>query len=162
MAKDTQAASAETNTKPADTSNGSGAWTPEDIPQLTVDVYRKGDIIYVVSTVAGVEANDLDITVDGNDLTIRGSRKRPYPEDQQLLLNECFWGEFSRELTINENINVDEITAELSNGVLTVMIPIIVISGHKRISVMTPADAANHIPAEKSDKGGKTPPRKIN
>lgn len=115
--------------------NGDGTWTPEEVPQLTVDVYRKADDIFVVSTVAGVDARDLDVSIDGNDLTIKGTRKKPYADDQKLLLNECFWGEFSRELTINENINTDEITAELNSGVLVVKIPIIKISGHRRISV---------------------------
>jgi HSP20 family protein len=100
-------------------------WQPEQVPQLTVDVFRSGDIIYVISTVAGVSPQDLDIGIDGNVLTIRGIRKKPYSENEsEVLLNECFWGEFYRELIINEKIEIQNIRAKIENGVLIVEIPI--------------------------------------
>ena len=111
-------------------------WTAEEVPQLTVDVYRKDNVIYIVSTVAGVSADDLDVTVDGQNITIKGSRKKPYAEDQEMLLEECFWGDFSRELTISENFDIEKIEADLTNGILTVTIPVVVISGHKKINVV--------------------------
>ncbi len=101
------------------------AWTPEPVPQLTVDVYRKEDIIYVVSTVAGVSNEDLDISMDNNVLSIKGIRRKPYSdEDCDVLLSECFWGEFYRELTINEKIDIAKISADLNEGILVIKIPI--------------------------------------
>jgi len=111
--------SAQTNT------NNDTSWTPEPVPQLTVDVYRKDDIIFVVSTVAGVSGEDLDVSIDNNVLSIKGIRRKPYADDDcDLLLNECFWGEFYRELTINEKIDISKINADLNAGILVIQIPI--------------------------------------
>lgn len=112
-------------------------WQPDEVPQLTVDVYRKDNIIYIVSTVAGVNREDLDVSVDGQNITIKGNRKKPYTADAtESLLEECFWGEFSRELTISEHFDLDRIAADLSNGILTISVPIVVVSGHKKINIL--------------------------
>jgi HSP20 family protein len=121
---------------PKNNSSKPSDWKPEEVPQLTVDVYRSGDSIFVVSTVAGVNPKDLDISVEGNTLSVKGIRRRPYSDDDNvLLLEECFWGEFYRELTINENLDVDRIKATLNQGVLIVEVPILKLSSHRRIEV---------------------------
>lgn len=110
-------------------------WQPEEVPQLTVDVYRKENTIYIVSTVAGVRREDIDVSIDGNNIMIRGNRRKPYAADQGVLLEECFWGEFSRELTISETFDIEKVLAKLENGVLTVEVPIIITTGHKKVPV---------------------------
>lgn len=111
-------------------------WSPENIPQLTVDMYRKDSVIYVVSTVAGVAENDLDVSVENNTLFIKGLRKAPYDQnDVTIDLAECFWGEFYREIPLSDTVNVDEVEATLtSGGILTVKIPVLVLTS-KKISV---------------------------
>lgn len=121
----------------SETTSSSSNWQPEDVPQLTVDVYKKDQKIFVVSTVAGVNSKNLDISINDNTLSINGMREKPYSEDggSELLLEECFWGQFSREITINETLNVDEIKASLKNGVLTIEIPIYKITAQRKIRV---------------------------
>jgi HSP20 family protein len=122
--------------KTESTENKSGDWKPDDVPQLTVDVYKKNETIYVVSTVAGVKPEDLDISIDNQTLSIRGLRKKPALEDGlDTLLEECFWGVFYRELTINENLNVNAIKADLKDGVLIIQIPVIKVIAQKKIKV---------------------------
>lgn len=117
-------------------SSQSLSWKPEEVPQLTVDVYRQGEVIFVVSTVAGVNPKDLDISIENNVLSIKGVRRKPYTEDAStMLLEECFWGEFYRELTINENIDVDSIKATINQGVLIVEVPLLQITPHRKIEV---------------------------
>lgn len=126
------------NSSPEQDPNASGSlsWKPEEVPQLTVDVYRKGEVIYVISTVAGVNPKDLDISIENNVLSIKGVRRKPYGEDTvNMLLEECFWGEFYRELTINENIDVEAIKATINQGVLIVEVPILQITPHRKIEV---------------------------
>ncbi len=111
-------------------------WNPEEVPQLTVDVYRNDDVIFVVSTVAGVSPKDLDISVEGNTLTIKGVRKKPYREKGNvMLLEECFWGEFYRELTINESLDVDGVKASLNHGILVIEVPLLKAKTQRKISV---------------------------
>jgi HSP20 family protein len=127
------------NTQPQnqDENNSQGGnWRPEEVPQLTVDVYKQGEVIFVVSTVAGVNPKDLDISVENSTLSIKGVRKKPYSEDKSvMLLEECFWGEFYRELTINENIDVDSIKATINQGVLIIEVPLLKITPHRKIEV---------------------------
>ena len=112
------------------------SWKPEEVPQLTVDVYRKAESIFVVSTVSGVNYTDLDITIENNTLSIKGFRKKPYTAtDVEVLLEECVWGEFYRELTINENLDVSKIKATITQGILTIEIPILKIVASRRIAV---------------------------
>jgi HSP20 family protein len=116
--------------------NTNVTWKPEEVPQLTVDVYRKGESIFVVSTVAGVNHTDLDITIENNTLSIKGFRKKPYDTAEgEVLLEECVWGEFYRELTINENLDVNKIKASITQGILTIEVPILKIIAHRRINV---------------------------
>jgi HSP20 family molecular chaperone IbpA len=117
-------------------SQASVTWKPEEVPQLTVDVYRQENIIFVVSTVAGVNPKDLDISIEQNVLSIKGFRRKPYDEQKSnILLEECFWGEFFRELTINEHIDVDSIKATINQGVLVIEVPILQLTPHRKIEV---------------------------
>jgi HSP20 family protein len=116
--------------------NNTPNWKPEEVPQLTVDVYRKGDSIFVVSTVAGISHSDLDISIENNTLSIKGFRNKPYDSKEiESLLEECVWGEFYREITINENLDVSKIKAILKDGVLSIEIPILKILASRRITV---------------------------
>lgn len=122
--------------KKLNTENDQVSWKPEDVPQLTVDVYRQEHTIFVVSTVAGVNPEDLDISIENNVLSIKGLRKRPYNQEKSnTLLEECFWGEFYRELTINENVDVDNIKATINQGVLVVEVPLLQLTPHRKIEV---------------------------
>jgi len=124
------------NQNPQAQSSQGVSWKPEEVPQLTVDVYRKENTIFVVSTVAGVNPKDLDVSIENNILSIKGVRKKPYSDSNtNVLLEECFWGEFYRELTINENIDVDNIKAGINQGVLVVEVPLIQVTPHRKIEV---------------------------
>lgn len=129
----------ETNTSTYNTATAttSVTWQPEEVPQLTVDVYRQDNIIYIVSTVAGVSPQNLDISIENNTLSIKGLRKKPYPDDSNVLLEECFWGEFYRELTINENIDVEAIKATINHGILVIEVPLLQITPHRKIQVQS-------------------------
>jgi HSP20 family protein len=111
-------------------------WKPDEVPQLTVDVYKNDENIFIVSTVAGVNPADLDISIENQTISIKGMRKKPYDAPAgSVLLEECFWGEFYRELTINENLDVENINASLKHGVLVITVPIIVTKTQRKIEV---------------------------
>lgn len=108
-----------------------------DVPgQLAVDIYETTDKLIVKSRVAGVNAKDLDIQVENNLLTIQGTLSAG--EDSAATkwhLQECYWGEFKRTISLPVKVNEDEVEAVLKDGVLTVSF-IKIAPPVKRVSVV--------------------------
>ena len=98
-------------------------WDEEEaVPgQLAVDVYETKDKLVVKARTAGVNKNELDVSISDNTLSIRGSLNAGYEEDvENYHLQECYWGEVSRSLVLPIAVKEDEIEAVLKDGVLTV------------------------------------------
>ncbi len=96
-----------------------------DEGQLSVDVFREGDMLVVRSLVAGVKPDDLDVAIHGDLLTIRGQRSESKEDqDKDWYYRECYWGSFSRSVVLPYHVATDAAQAQLQNGVLEVKIPI--------------------------------------
>lgn len=92
--------------------------------ELAVDVYETDEAVVIQSTIAGVRAEDLDITLSGDMLTIKGERKRDLDVPEHLsLYQECFWGPFSRSIILPVEVKIEKIEAVMKNGVLTLVLP---------------------------------------
>lgn len=100
-------------------------WIAEELEgQLSVDVYKKGDLIVVKSTIAGVEPDDLEIFLNRDMLTIKGKREHAERvENGDFYVRECYWGKFSRTIILPSDVKSDEARATLRDGVLTVSMP---------------------------------------
>jgi len=100
-------------------------WLEEDYSgQLSVDVYQTDKDIVVKSTIAGVRPEDIDISINGDMLTIKGLRKKDHEvEEDDYFFKECYWGGFSRSIILPVDVKADKIAATLKNGVLTVVLP---------------------------------------
>ena len=93
--------------------------------QLSVDVFQTPSEIIIKSTMAGARAEDLEINVNHDSLTIKGRRDMGDDVDyQNYLYRECYWGKFSRTIILPLDVRADKIKANLENGVLTVVLPI--------------------------------------
>lgn len=106
--------------------DGEAEFDPEEEMegQLTVDVYQNKDDIIVQSTVAGVEPDDLEINITNESVTVRGKREKTQKiEDKDYFYQECFWGKFSRSVILPAEVDPEESTASLKNGVLTITMP---------------------------------------
>lgn len=98
-------------------------WDEEEpVPgQLAVDVYETKDRLFVKARTAGVNKNDLDVSISDNTLSIRGTLSAGYEADvENYHLQECYWGEFSRSIVLPVPVKEDEIEAVLKDGVLTI------------------------------------------
>lgn len=100
-------------------------WSDEDqqnMPgQLALDVFETNEKLYVKARVAGVNKEDLDVSISDNTLTIRGTLSSGDETDaQNFHLQECYWGEFSRTVTLPVAVKEEEIEAVLKDGVLTI------------------------------------------
>jgi len=94
----------------------------EAVPgQLAVDVYETKERLVVKARTAGVNKNDLDVSISDNQLTIRGTLSAGNEEEvENYFLQECYWGEFSRTIALPVPVKEDDIEAVLKDGVLTV------------------------------------------
>jgi HSP20 family protein len=94
----------------------------QDMPgMLAVDVYETKERLYVKARTAGVNKNDLDVSISDNTLTIRGTLSSGEESDtENYHIQECYWGEFSRTLALPVPVKEDEVEAVLKDGVLTI------------------------------------------
>ena len=106
--------------------------------QLTVDVYQTPDEIVVESTIAGVNADEIDVDVTSEMVTIRGERRRENKvEDSDYLYQECFWGRFSRSIMLPQEIDPEKTHSTVKRGILTIHLPKLNRSKGKKIKVKT-------------------------
>jgi len=92
--------------------------------QLAVDVYENAKEIVVKAPVAGVDGDDIDITVTDEMVIIRGERKETKEVDNgSYHAQECYWGSFSRTISLPQKGLADEAKASFSKGILTIRIP---------------------------------------
>lgn len=98
-------------------------WDEDDaVPgQLAVDVYETKEKLIVKARTAGVNKNDLDVSISDNTLTVRGTLSSgDEVEAENYYLQECYWGEFSRSVALPVPVKEDEVEAVLKDGVLTI------------------------------------------
>ena len=92
--------------------------------ELAVDVYQTDDEIVVQSAIAGVKPEDLDITVERDTVTIRGERNNEVTEHTKNYFHqECYWGAFSRQIILPEEVSPGGAEASMKNGILTLRLP---------------------------------------
>ena len=74
---------------------------------------------------AGTSADDLDITVTHDTVTIRGQRQHQCDHwlNTTNHLQECFWGTFSRSVVLPSHVRPEAADAVLKNGILSITIP---------------------------------------
>ncbi len=101
-------------------------WISEDESdegQLAVDVCQTDKKIIIQSTIAGVNPENLNISLNHDLLTIKGKRDAGDKiKDTEYLYQECYWGNFSRSIILPSEVDNKKIDAELENGVLTIIL----------------------------------------
>lgn len=98
-------------------------WEEEDpVPgQLAVDVYETKEKLVVKARTAGVNKQDLDVSISDNTLSIKGTLSAGTEQEvENYFVQECYWGEFSRSITLPVPVKEEEIEAVLKDGVLTI------------------------------------------
>lgn len=93
-----------------------------DFPgQLAVDVYETNENLIVKARTAGVNKEDLDVSISDGILTISGTLSSGDDTDAtNWHVQECYWGEFRRTLALPVAVKEDEVGAVLKDGVLTI------------------------------------------
>jgi HSP20 family protein len=91
---------------------------------LAMDMYETDDKVVVTLTASGVKPEDIEVTVVGDQLTIKGQvRADEQAQERNYHLHERRYGKFSRSVTLPAPVQVDKTTAEFENGILTLTAP---------------------------------------
>ena len=93
---------------------------------VSMDVAETDHAFEVKVDLPGVNAEDVDIQIENNTLTVRGQRseeKEEKDEDKQYHRIERYSGSFARSVVLPNSINENETVAEYKDGVLKIQIP---------------------------------------
>ena len=99
-----------------------GATERERVFRLPLDAYVTPEEVVIIANMPGVKPEDVEITLDGDTLTIKGERPAPL-ENVDYALRERVYGKFQRTLNINIPVDADKAEARFENGLLTLTIP---------------------------------------
>lgn len=91
---------------------------------MPVDLFRDGDHYVLNADMPGIDPGSVDIDVDGQLMTIRAQRTLPRQQGVKWLTEERPHGTYLRQFSLGEGIDVEKISANYDNGVLSVLIPV--------------------------------------
>lgn len=96
----------------------------QEVGQLSLDVYESSSELIILAPIAGVKLDDINLSITEDVLTISGKRKlESRIASDDYLIQECFWGEFSRAIVLPDHIDSTRISASFKDGILKVSIP---------------------------------------
>ena len=110
---------------PAENSVKQSSGDDEDVAQLAVDVYETNDELFIVAPLAGLSPDDVRIEITEDIVVIEGERENPLPnlEADDLLVQECYFGSFSRSIVLPEAIDSKKAKAQFQKNVLILSMP---------------------------------------
>ncbi len=112
-----------------ETSFGTG-WSPD------IDIAETNDSIIVKVEIPGIAPKDIDISITGDILTVKGEKKEEKKEEGKCHHRiERSYGSFSRTIRLPESVNTDKVKAEDHHGLLEITIPKTEKAREKKISV---------------------------
>jgi HSP20 family protein len=108
-------------------------WTPR------VDTFTKDDKLVLRADLPGVDPKEVDISLEGNILTVRGERKT---QQEDANYREVSYGRFERRIRVPNGTDAEKIAATYTNGVLEVTVPL-----PKPVARKVPVEVTNGAPA---------------
>lgn len=99
-------------------------WEEEEEAQLTVDLYQTQTDIIIQAMIAGVQPDNLSITITRDMITIRGKREENHSiNSENYFVQELYWGAFSRTISLPEEVDPEEAEAVEKHGLLIIKLP---------------------------------------
>lgn len=113
-------------------------WMEDYEGQLAIDAYQTESEVVIKAPIAGVKAEDLEISITDEVVSIKGQRKESEEiVRENFFAQECYWGSFSRSYSLPVQVNSEKATASMKNGILTIKIPKIEQTKTKTIEIKT-------------------------
>jgi HSP20 family protein len=89
-----------------------------------IDMYQTNNDVVVKAALPGIKADEVQINVTGDILTIQGETKQEEEKkDRSWHIREHHWGAFERSIRLPTNVISDKAKADFDNGVLTITLP---------------------------------------
>lgn len=99
-------------------------WPAEGGATLAMDLYETGDALVVTAPVPGIKPEEVEITVTGNTLTVKGETKAGERTEQgSYLRQEVRYGSVQRTMELPVDVQADKAEAVFENGMLTLTLP---------------------------------------
>ncbi len=87
-----------------------------------VDIFDVGNSLLVYVDLPGVDRDSIDVTLEGDTLTLRAERKA-YPEEAEYLCCERSSGTYRRVIQMPVDVDASKIEAEYKDGILKITLP---------------------------------------
>ncbi len=114
--------------------------TSANVPSPAVDITEEEDAFKVSAEVPGMSEADVDVSLSGDTLTIKGEKRQEHEEKGgNRYLSERSYGAFQRSFSLPENVDREKIAASFTQGVLTVTLPKSEKAAPKKIEVKAAA-----------------------
>jgi len=119
--------------RPVSYENGRG----DALPRLKVDVAEKNGAYLVTADLPGVKKEDIQISIDGAQVTLAAETKREKEasQDERVLHTERVYGKLSRSFTLPQEIDETKAEAKFRDGVLELTLPKKAAAQRKQISI---------------------------
>jgi len=110
--------------KPGEVQLQGEEWLEEEEGQLAIDAYQDTDNVYIKAPIAGVNVEDLEISITDEVVSIKGQRKNEAEiHRENYFVQECYWGAFMRSYILPVSVDASKAEARLRDGILTIQIP---------------------------------------
>jgi HSP20 family protein len=106
-------------------------------PFPAINVWDDGEQLVAEAELPGLQQEELDISVVGSELTIKGERKSAADEGTSYHRRERGTGPFTRVLRLPVEVDADRVSATLRDGVLTIQLPKAEAAKPRKINVQT-------------------------
>jgi HSP20 family protein len=107
-------------------------------PFPAINLYDAKDKFIVSAELPGVEADEIELALTGETITLRGNRKRSSEvADESFRRQERFFGQWARTVTLPERVNGTEVSADFAHGILTISLPKVEEAKPRQIAVKT-------------------------
>ena len=91
---------------------------------VPTDVFHMKDRLVIRMDLPGINPDDVEVTVQENNLLINGKRALPYDaQDVRFARRGIFYGDFTQRVTLGKGLDLEQISAGYDNGVLELSIP---------------------------------------
>jgi HSP20 family molecular chaperone IbpA len=99
-------------------------WFAKKEGQLVIDMYETENELVVQTAIAGAKPEEINVVIENDTLSISGKRELKRKDaNVKYLYQECFWGNFSREIILPTEVDPSRVKAVMEEGILTIRIP---------------------------------------